>query len=76
MSRPLAELIRDYEANPANWEVVQIETVPSSNRRNRGGSSMQELLRHRSTGEEMVRHSVLKRDGALFAAPHFRPYWK
>jgi hypothetical protein len=76
MSRPLRELITDYEADPGQWEVVRTETVPSTNRRNPGGSSVQELLRHKATGEEMVRHSILKPDGTPFAAPHFRPDWK
>jgi hypothetical protein len=76
MSRPLGELIKDYEAEPANWELVRTQSVPSINRRNRGGVSIQELLRHKTTGEEMVRHVIVKQDGTLFAASHFRPNWK
>jgi hypothetical protein len=76
MSRPLPELIKDYEANPSQWEIVKTETVPSTARRNRGGFSKLELLRHKGTGEEMVRHTLLKPDGSVYAAPHFRPAWK
>jgi hypothetical protein len=76
MSRPLSDLIRDYEADPIQWEIIQTQMVASTNRRNRGGSSIQELLRHKITGEEMVRHTMFKPDGSLFAAPHFRPQWK
>jgi hypothetical protein len=76
MSRPFRELLDDYNADPSQWEVVKTESVPSSNLRNRGGTSVQELLRHKVTGEEMVRHTLLRPDGAVFAAPHFRPNWK
>ncbi len=76
MSRPLPELIKDYEADPTQWEVIQTETTPSTNRRNKGGTSVQELLRHRVTGEEIVRHSLLRPDGQAFRLPHFRLGWK
>jgi len=76
MTRPLRELIRDYETDPTPWEVVRREVVPSTARRNRGGSSVQELLRHKVTGEEMVRHTLLKPDGTVFDDAHFRRAWK
>jgi hypothetical protein len=76
MSRPLPELIKDYEADPSRWEVIQTETEPSTNRHNQGGTSVQELLKHRVTGEEMTRHTLLKLDGKVFRPPHFRPAWK
>ena len=76
MSRSLRELIENYKADPAQWEVINREVLPSTARRNRGGSSIQELLRHKATGEEMVRHTLLRPDGTLFADPHFRPDWK
>jgi hypothetical protein len=44
--------------------------------RNKGGTSLQELLRNEETGEEIVRHTLLKPDGSIFEAPHFRPFWK
>ena len=76
MARSFPELLDDYNADPSNWEVVHTEAVPSTNRRNRGGTSVRELLRHRVTGEELVRHTLRKPDGSVFAAPHFRPRWK
>jgi hypothetical protein len=76
MNRPLRELIKDFEGDPDRWEVVKIESAPSTNLRNRGGATIQELLRHKKTGEEMVRHTLRKADGALFSTPHFRPMWK
>jgi hypothetical protein len=76
MSRSFKELMEDYEADPSGWEIIKTETVPSTNRRNPGGSSVQELLRNKTTGEEMVRHTVLKPDGKIFSAPHLRPSWR
>ena len=74
--RPLRELIKDHEADPTQWQVVKKEVVPSTTRRNRGGSGVQELLRHKDTGEEMVRHTLLKPDGTIYADSHFRRDWK
>jgi hypothetical protein len=76
MSRPIEELIEDYQADPSKWEVVRTETTASTNRRNRGGTSVQELLRHKDTGEEMVRHTLRRPGGQLFGRPHFRLGWK
>ena len=76
MSRPIPELIKDYAADPTQWEVVRIETTLSTNRRNRGGQSVQELLRHKVTGEEMVRHTLLRPSGKILGKPHFRLNWK
>jgi hypothetical protein len=76
MARPFRELLDDYNADPSQWEVVKVERVPSTNMRNRGGTSVQELLRHRVTGEELVRHTLLKPDGTVFDPPHFRRTWK
>jgi len=55
---------------------VKTDAAPSPNRKNKGGISVQELLRHKTTGEEIVRHSILKPDGMPFAESHFRPHWK
>ncbi len=76
MARPLRELLDDYNADPSQWGVVKVESVPSTNTKNRGGTSVQELIRHRATGEELVRHTVLKPDGTVFDPPHFRQTWK
>jgi hypothetical protein len=75
MSRRVRNLGDDLEANPADWESIRTESVPSTNRRNRGGSSVQELFRHRTSGEEIVRHTLLKPDGTLFDTPHYRFNW-
>lgn len=74
--RPFRELIVDYAANPARWKVIKTESKPSTNARNHGGTSVQEVLENTDTGETMVRHTLLKADGSSFQSPHFRPYWK
>ncbi len=76
MSRSFADLLKDYEADPGQWEVIRTEVEPSTNLRNPGGTSIQEMFRHETTGEEMVRHTVRRADGRVFRAPHFRPFWK
>jgi hypothetical protein len=76
MPRSFRELLDDYAADSSQWEVVKTEIVHSSNARNCGGTSIQELFRNKMTGEEMVRHTLRGPDGGLFASPHFRPSWK
>ena len=76
MSRPFRDRLRDVESNPSRWEVVQREEAPSTNSRNKGGTSVQELLRNAETGEEIVRHTLYGPDGSVFEPPHFRPFWK
>jgi hypothetical protein len=76
MSRSVKELINDYDSDPSQWELIRTESVPSTNRYNIGGTSVQELFRHKGTGEELVRHTLLRPDGSLFDKPHFRGYWK
>ncbi|MCH7725751.1 MAG: hypothetical protein IH991_04615, partial [Planctomycetes bacterium] len=74
--RPFRELIRDAIDNPSSWRVVRTERVPSTNLRNRGGTSQQELLRNVETGEEITRHTLFRPDGTIFELPHFRPFWR
>jgi hypothetical protein len=69
-------LIDDYNNDPSQWEVVRTEVGASTNRGNQGGSSVQELLRHKMTGEEMVRHAIFRANGKVFRPPHFREAWK
>lgn len=76
MDRPFPELLADYDADPTRWDVIHQVAVPSTNAHNRGGTSVQEILRNRYTGEEMVRHSLLRPNGSPFRAPHFRRNWK
>jgi hypothetical protein len=74
--RPFRELVKDANSNPSRWRLVRREEVPSTNLRNKGGTSVQELLRCDGTGEEIVRHTLLKPDGSFLEPPHFRPIWK
>jgi hypothetical protein len=76
MNRPFKEVVKEFENDPASWELVQTDVQPSTNRRNPGGSSVQEVFRHRMTGEELVRHTVYNGKGMVFRPPHLRPYYK
>jgi hypothetical protein len=73
--RSFRDQIRDAEANPDKWKVVKRESVPSTNMRNKGGTSVQVLLRNEETGEEIVRHTIYKPDGSIYEPSHFRPNW-
>jgi hypothetical protein len=74
--RPFSEILNDFEATPSKWNLIKKETVPSTNVRNRGGSSVQELFENQETGEQIVRHTLLKPNGTIFEPPHCRPGWK
>lgn len=76
MDRPLQDTVKDFEDNPTEWELIRTESVPSTRRRNRGGTSVQEQFRHRATGEEIVRHTLLRPSGMTFGRTHFRRDWK
>ena len=74
--RSFRELVDDHSADPTRWRVIKTERKPSTNNRNKGGLSIQEVLENAKTGETMVRHTLLKADGSIFQPPHFRPFWK
>jgi hypothetical protein len=76
LARSFRDLLKDFEKDGSNWEVVKSEEVPSINARNKGGTSLQELFRNKETGEEMTRHTLHNPDGSVFEPPHFRPTWK
>jgi hypothetical protein len=75
-SRTINEIIKDAINNSSKWRVIRSEKIPSNNMRNKGGTSLQELLQNNETGEEIVRHTIFKPDGTIFEKPHFRPFWK
>ncbi|OYV88754.1 MAG: hypothetical protein B7Z73_07845 [Planctomycetia bacterium 21-64-5] len=74
--RAFRELVDDYAANPTRWRVIKTERKPSTNARNKGGASVQEVLENIDGGETLVRHTLLWADGTVFQPSHFRPYWK
>jgi hypothetical protein len=74
--RTVGELIMDFKANPLNWQSVKTELLPSINRLNKGGTSLQELFHNTETKEELVRHTLFGPDGSIFEESHFRGYWK
>lgn len=71
--RPFAERLKDVTANPSKWKVLRSVSEASSNIRNKGGRSLQELLRNEETGETIVRHTLFRANGSIFEPSHFRP---
>jgi len=76
VSRSVGELIKDFRANPSMWEKVRSEVEASINGANKGGTSLQEMFRHKGTAEELIQHTLFGRDGSIFEKMHFRGYWK
>jgi hypothetical protein len=74
--RPFVDRMRDATANPSKWKVVRSVIEPSTAIRNRGGTSLQELLRNEETGETIVRHTLFRADGSFFDPAHFGDIWK
>jgi len=74
--RPFVDRLKDVTANPSRWKVVRSVTEPAKGMHNRGGRSLQELLRNEETGETIVRHTLFKANGGIFDPAHFRDIWK
>jgi hypothetical protein len=74
--RPFVDRLKDATANPSRWKVVRSISEASTNLRNKGGRSLQEILRNEETGETIIRHTLLKPDGTIFEPAHFREFLK
>jgi RHS repeat-associated protein len=74
--RPFRDRLADVQANPDKWVVIRREVVDATGRHNKGGTSVQELLRNCKTGETIVRHTLFRPDGKFFEKPHYRDQWK
>ncbi len=74
--RPFVNRLSDATANPSRWKVVRSISEASTSIRNRGGRSLQEILRNSETGETIIRHTLLKPDGSIFDPAHFREFLK
>lgn len=67
-------LIRDALDNPGNWKVVGAFAEAATNRRARGGVSIQTIVQN-ADGDQLVRHTVVNRAGDVID-DHFRPMFK
>lgn len=67
-------LIRDAADNPGNWKVVGAFAEAATNRRARGGVSIQTIVEN-ADGDRLVRHTVVDRAGKVID-DHFRPMFK
>lgn len=67
----LRGLIRDAIDNPRNWKTVGALVESATNRKARGGVSIQRLLEN-DAGDRLVEHTVLDKAGKAIDGPHFR----
>jgi hypothetical protein len=74
--RSFVDRMKDAIANPISWKVVRKVIEPSTAIRNRGGTSLQELMRNDLSGETIVRHTLFKANGSIFEPTHFRDILK
>jgi len=70
----VSRLIQDATDNPKNWRTVEMLVEGATNRRARGGLSFQVVLQN-AAGDQLVRHTVVSRTGAV-VHNHLRPYIK
>jgi uncharacterized protein RhaS with RHS repeats len=69
-----SRLINDVSANPGNWRVVGSFTEAATNRKARGGVSIQTVFENEA-GDQVVRHTVRDRSGRVID-DHYRPVLK
>ncbi|MFT3788421.1 MAG: hypothetical protein QM770_20000 [Tepidisphaeraceae bacterium] len=74
--RPVGARIKEFAICPGRWKLVRAKSEASTNIRNKDGTNYQELFRNEETGEELVRQTIFKADGSVFAPAHFRDEWK
>lgn len=67
-------LIRDALDNPSNWKTVGSFAEAATNRRARGGVSIQTIVEN-ADGDRLVRHTVVDRAGKVID-DHLRPIFK
>ena len=70
----VASLMRDAADNPGNWKVVGSFVEAATNRRAKGGASIQTILENAS-GDRLVQHTVVSRTGKVLD-DHLRPMFK
>jgi hypothetical protein len=69
-----SRLIRDASDNPRNWTTVGSFTEAATNKKARGGVSMQTIMEN-AAGDRVVRHTVRDKAGKVID-DHFRPVYK
>ncbi len=68
--------LREIMDNPSDWEITNRSIEKSSNKRNKGGLSIEEEITNKVTGRKIYQHTLVRPDGGLYEAPHYRPYSK
>ncbi|HUG39508.1 MAG TPA: RHS repeat-associated core domain-containing protein [Longimicrobiales bacterium] len=67
-------LVGDFLDNPGNWNRVGAFIEAATNRRARGGASIQEIFEN-ADGERIIQHTVVDRAGRAIDGPHPRPWY-
>lgn len=69
-----SRLIRDVSDNPSNWKVVGTFTEAATNKKAKGGVSIQTIVENEA-GDRLVRHTVVDKSGKVID-DHYRPMFK
>ena len=67
--------VEDFLKNPGDWKRVGSFVEAATNRRARGGSSIQTIF-ERADGERVIEHTVVNKAGKVIDGPHPRPGFK
>jgi hypothetical protein len=70
--RPFAERLKSIQSEPDIWEKASAHAEVASNRKARGGVSIQEIWHNTRTGETIVKHEIYSKDSRVIHS-HFRP---
>jgi RHS repeat-associated protein len=69
-----SRLIRDVSDNPSSWKVVGTFTEVATNKKAKGGVSIQTIVENEA-GDRLVRHTVVDKSGKVID-DHYRPMFK
>jgi hypothetical protein len=70
-----AAIVKDFIGNSSAWRRIGAFVEAATNRRARGGSSIQEIFEN-TAGDRVVQHTVVDKAGRAVDGPHPRPMYK
>ncbi len=70
-----AAVLKRFADSPGDFRRVGAFTEAATNRRARGGVSIQEVFEN-ADGDQVIRHTVLDGAGNAIDGPHSRPFFK
>jgi len=69
------ENVKSAESNPEQWKSTSAHTEEATGRRTKGGTSVQTVKQNVKSGETVVKHDVVDKDGKSHES-HYRPDYK